>query len=192
MAPRYGWPVPRSALAWRFDESQSGGGMVVLDLGHHLFSVALHFLGPVERVFAWIRETPNEEGWVMGSPAIIVWSYRDGRRHGSWEFVSSDEMVVRSNYYAVDEWFEVSGTRGFIWVNRCTGNLLDRPPLVVYADGETTEVGLAEIEWDWGTSFRDGMIDFVDAILEGRQSPLDGEGGKEGPPIRPRGTEGLP
>jgi len=178
-ALKHGWPVPKSTLAWRYDEGQSGGGRVVFDYGYHLFSVALHFLGPADRVFAWINETPNERGWMRDSPAMIVWKYRDPRHHGSWEAVSSDDMVVRSDYWTEDEWFEISGTRGFIWVNRCTGKLLDRPPLVVYADGETTETGLDEIEWDWAASFRDGMIDFIDAVLEGRQSPIDGMEGLE-------------
>ena len=34
-------------------------------------------------------------------------------------------------------------------------------------------------EWDWGAGFRIGMIDFVDSILEGRQSPLDGMEARE-------------
>jgi predicted dehydrogenase len=178
-ALKHGWAVPTSTLAWRYDEAQSGGGRVVFDYGYHLFSVALHFLGPADRVFAWINETSNERGWVRDSPAMIVWKYRDSRQHGSWEAMSSDDMVVRSDYWTEDEWFEISGTRGFIWVNRCTGKLLDRPPLVVYADGETTETHLDEIEWDWAASFRDGMIDFIDAVLEGRQSPIDGREGLE-------------
>ncbi len=45
---------------------------------------------------------------------------------------------------------------------------------MIFADGETTEIGLDEIEWDWAASFRDGMIDFADSIVEGRQSPLSG------------------
>jgi predicted dehydrogenase len=178
-ALKYGWPVPRSTLEWRFDDEQSGGGRVVFDYGYHLFSVALHMLGPVDRVFAWINDTPNDKGWVRDSPAMIIWKYSDERRHGSWEAISSDDMILRSDYWAEDEWFEISGTRGFIWVNRCTGKLIDRPPLVIFADGETTEVGLDEIEWDWAASFRDGMIDFADSIIEGRQSPLSGAEGYE-------------
>jgi predicted dehydrogenase len=178
-ALKHGWPVPRSTLEWRFDDAQSGGGRVVFDYGYHLFAVAMHFLGPIDQVFAWIRETRNERGWVRDSPAVISWTYKDGRRHGSWDAVSSDEMVVRSDYWAEDEWFEVSGTRGFIWVNRCTGKLLDRPPLVVYADGKTTETGLDDIQWDWAASFKAGMHDFVDSIIEDRQSPLDGAEGRE-------------
>ena len=176
---KYGWQIPENTLTWRFDDAQSGGGRVVFDYGYHLFATAMHFLGPVDQVFAWIRESVNDRGWVRDSPAIISWTYADGRRHGSWDAVSSDDMVVRSDYWAEDEWFEISGARGFIWVNRCTGKTLDRPPVVIYADGETTEIGLDEIEWDWAASFRDGMIDFVDSILEGRQSPLSGEEGRE-------------
>lgn len=169
---KHGWPVPRATLTWRYDDSQSGGGRVVFDYGYHLFSVARHFMGAPDRVFAWIRHTSNERGWIRDSPAIISWTHAGGARHGSWEAVSSDQMMVPSDYWAEDEWFEFSGTRGFIWVNRCTGKLLSRPPLVVYADGNTTETGLDAIEWDWAASFRLGMHDFVDAILTGRESPL--------------------
>jgi predicted dehydrogenase len=178
-ALKHGWPVPTSTLEWRFDEEQSGGGRVVFDYGYHLFSVAQHLLGKPQSTFAWINDVPNEKGWVRDSPAVIMWKYETPGLHGMYEAVSSDDMVVRSDYWAEDEWFEISGTRGFIWVNRCTGKTLDEPPLVVYADGETTRYGLDEIDWDWGSSFRLGMIDFVDSIIEGRQSPLSAEEGVE-------------
>lgn len=177
-ALKHGWHVPTDTLAWRFDEKQSGGGRVVFDHDYHLFAVAVHLFGLVEQVFAWIRESTNERGWVRDAPAIISWLHSEGNRHGSWDIVASDEMVVRSDYWAEDEWFEISGTRGFIWVNRCTGKTLSVPPLVVYSDGKTTEVGLDEIEWDWASSFRDGMFDFVDSTLAGRAAPLSGEEGK--------------
>jgi hypothetical protein len=63
-------------------------------------------------------------------------------------------------------------------VNRCTGKALETPPLVIYADGKRTEVGLDEIEWDWGASFRNGMFDFVDSMLAGSHAPLSSVEGK--------------
>ncbi|MDP6666583.1 MAG: Gfo/Idh/MocA family oxidoreductase [Dehalococcoidia bacterium] len=177
-ALKHGWQVPTDTLAWRFDEKQSGGGRVVFDYGYHLFAIAVHLFGPVEQVFAWIRESTNDRGWVRDAPAIISWLHSEGNRHGSWDAIASDEMVVRSDYWAEDEWFEISGTRGFIWVNRCTGKTLDIPPLVIYSDGVMTEIGPTEIEWDWAASFRDGMFDFVDSSLAGNTAPLNGQHGK--------------
>ena len=177
-ALKYGWQVPANTLSWRFDDAQSGGGRVVFDYGYHAFAIAVHMLGPIEQVFAWIRESKNEKGWVRDAPANISWVHSEGDRQGSWEAMASDEMVVKSDYWSEDEWFELSGTRGFIWVNRCTGKALEMPPLVIYADGKRTEVGLDEIEWDWGASFRDGMFDFVDSMLAGNHAPLSAVDGK--------------
>ena len=63
-------------------------------------------------------------------------------------------------------------------MNRCTGKALETSPLVIYADGKRTEVGLDEIEWDWGASFRNGMFDFVDLMLAGSHAPLPSVEGK--------------
>ena len=48
------------------------------------------------------------------APANISWVHSEGDRQGSWEAMVSDEMVVKSDYWSEDEWFELSGTRGFI------------------------------------------------------------------------------
>jgi predicted dehydrogenase len=91
---------------------------------------------------------------------------------GSWEVIASLGMRVRSKYYVSDDRMEVHGTEGILWVNRCTGQLLDEPSLVLYRDGETR--AFHDLETDWADSFRHGGIDFVDALLEGRQPALDG------------------
>jgi hypothetical protein len=135
-------------------------------------------LGPVKQVFAWIRKSTNEQGWVTDTPVNISWIHSTGERQGSWEAITSHEMIVRSDYFPEDEWFEISGTRGFIWVNRCTGKALDVPPLTVYSDGQLTDVSLDEIEWDWAASFREGMFEFVDSTLSGVPAPLSGKEGK--------------
>ena len=46
----------------------------------------------------------------------------------------------------------------------------------MYRDGVTTE--FSDVDSDWASSFMNGMHDFVDAIVEGRQAPLTGEEGK--------------
>jgi predicted dehydrogenase len=58
-----------------------------------------------------------------------------------------------------------------VWVNRCTGALLDEPALVVYRDGETR--AWHDLPTDWAESFRLGVGEFVDALLEGRQPAQD-------------------
>ncbi|MDI7276316.1 MAG: Gfo/Idh/MocA family oxidoreductase [Anaerolineae bacterium] len=129
---------------------------------------------PEEVALPEAREIPEE--WLIDSPAVAIWKYRDAEKYGSVEVNTSFDLLVRSRYTPEDEWVELTGTRGFIWVNRCTSMLLDRPPVVMYRDGVTTE--FSDMETDWAASFVAGMRDFVDAILEGRQPPLTGEEGK--------------
>jgi predicted dehydrogenase len=171
-----GWEIPYRRWAWRFDPAQSGGGRVILDYGYHLFSIALWFLGEVEKVFAWITHRPIQHGWILDSPAVALWKYRNAEKYGSYEAITSDGILVRSKYVPEDEWVELTGSQGFIWVNRCTSMLLDRPPVVMYRDGVTTE--FSDMDSDWAASFIAGVHDFADAIVQGRQAPLTGEEGK--------------
>jgi len=172
-----GWEIPYRRWAWRFDPDQGGGGRVILDYGYHLFSIAMWYLGTVEKVFSWITHRPIQHGWILDSPAVAIWKYQNAEKYGSYEVITSDEMLVHSKYRRPeDEWVELSGTRGFIWINRCTSMLLNSPPLVMYCNGETTE--FSDIDSDWGTSFVAGVHDFVEAIIEKRQSMLTGEEGK--------------
>ncbi len=175
--PRYGWQVPMRSWAWRLDEGRSGGGPSMFDHGYHMFSIAMYFLGAVEQVFAWIGRTEIALGVSIDSPAVVMWRHATPGRFGSWETIDSVDLMVRSRYYSNDEWVEITGTRGLIWVNRCTGRMLEGPPLVVYRDGETRAVH--DIESDWGASFVAGTQAFVRAIREGGQPELSAEEGRE-------------
>ena len=69
------WKVPLSAWLWRFNEKQCGGGPLVFDHGYHLFSLGYYLGGPVEKVYAWIDQTPVKEaaGIVkIDAPAMIM------------------------------------------------------------------------------------------------------------------------
>ena len=74
-------------------------------------------------------------------------------------------MLFRS-----DEFFEIHGTRGILWVTRCTGELLDLPPVVLIKGTETTSF---QVPMDWRTGFDGAARDFIDGILEGRQPAQD-------------------
>ncbi len=106
-------------------------------------------------------------------PALISWKYAGVPKFGSWEVIASAGMRVRSKYYASDDRIEIHGTEGIIWINRCTGFLLDEPALVLYRDGETR--AWHDIPHDWAESFRLGAHDFVDALIEGRQPAQDAD-----------------
>ncbi|MBW2086460.1 MAG: Gfo/Idh/MocA family oxidoreductase, partial [Deltaproteobacteria bacterium] len=133
-----GWEVPQEAWAWRLNESQCGGGPMVFDHGYHVFSIVMYFMGPVSKVFAWIDHTKGARGFVADLPALIAWRHSNQGQMGSWQVDSSSQFHIRSKYYAGDEWVEITGTRGLLWINRCSGMMLETPSVVMYRDGATT------------------------------------------------------
>ena len=177
---KYGWDIPDESIAWRYNQAINGVGKAILDYGYHIFAMGRWFLGEPEQVFAWIRTTYTAEGFENDSPLLVSWSYQGGRTHGSWEQQASNEMIVRSDYYPGDEWFELSGTRGVIWVNRCTAKMLyDTPPLTYYADGEMHRTSEDEINADWGESFKQCTYEFVNCILNGGQPNMPAADSRE-------------
>jgi predicted dehydrogenase len=169
-----GWRVPAAAQAWRMNPETCGGGPTCFDHGYHCFNMGRFFIRePVERVHAWIHVNRlGDDAWLDG-PAQITWRYAGAPKFGSWEVIASVGMRVRSDYYASDDRIEIHGIEGIIWVNRCTGKLLDEPSLVLYRDGETR--AWHDIPSDWAESFRLGAHDFIESLLAGRQPSQDAD-----------------
>jgi predicted dehydrogenase len=168
-----GWRIEPATQAWRMDREKCGGGPMTFDHGYHCYHMGRFFFPvEVERVHAFIHWTQlGENAWFDG-PALISWRYAgDPTRYGSWEIIASLGMRVRSKYYVSDDRMEIHGTEGIIWVTRCTGKLLEEPSVILYREGETR--AFHDLPVDWAESFRLGGLDFVDALLEGRQPPQD-------------------
>jgi len=169
-----GWRVPMASQAWRMNPETCGGGPTCFDHGYHCYNMGRFFIAePVERVHAWIHVNRFGPDAFYDGPALISWTYAGVPKFGSWEVIASIGMRVRSKYYASDDRIEIHGTEGIIWINRCTGFLLDEPALVLYRDGETR--AWHDIPSDWAESFRLGAHDFVDALVEGRQPAQDAD-----------------
>lgn len=167
-----GWRVPASAQMWRMDPRRCGGGPTCFDHGYHCFNMARFFVRePVERVHAWIHVSRFGDDALYDGPSFISWKYQGVPKFGSWETIASIAMEVRSRYYAADERTEIHGSEGILWINRCTGSLLDEPALVLYRDGETR--GFHNLATDWAESFRLGTHEFIDALCTGRQPAQD-------------------
>ena len=78
-------------------------------------------------------------------------------------------MWLRSAYYGADEFFEIQGDEGNLWVTRCTGQMLDLPgrgPLRRHA-GEQTTTTFPHVDDDWGAGFRRASQHFVDTLVDG-------------------------
>lgn len=172
-----GWEVPLEAWMWRFTPEQCGGGPTIWDDGYHKFSIARYFMGDVDKVFAWIETTELGPGLCLDSPAIIMWKYKSPGKLGVWDTSFAPEMKIKSKYYGTDERVEITGTKGYIWINQCTGQLLDIPSVIMYKDGELK--CFENLRCDWADSFIDSTLHFIDAILEDKEPILSGEEGKK-------------
>jgi predicted dehydrogenase len=151
-----------------------GGGPTCFDHGYHCFNMGRFFIAePVESVHGRIHVNRFGPQTLIDGPALITWKYAGVAKFGSWEVIASIGMRVRSKYYASDDRMEIHGTEGIIWVNRCTGFLLEEPALVLYRDGETR--AWHDIPTDWAESFRLGAHEFIEALREGRQPAQDAE-----------------
>lgn len=188
---RHGWPVSQATWAWRMQEELSGGGELIFDDGNHKFSLARFFLGEPESVFAFIghtmmegeenryvdKTTGKEVQFYEDAPSVITWRYKDATRFGVFDINYSKDMEINSDYYACDEQVEITGSKGVIWVTRCTGKMRQTPSLKVYRDGRT--ICYEAMRDDWADSFIDSTRDFIRAIREGGQARLTGEDGRE-------------
>lgn len=173
-----GWKVNTLSWTWRLNDTLAGGGPVVFDDGYHKFSLFIDLVGGVEKVVAWIDETPILGGVCQDCPAVIMWKYRGKKVYGAWDITSSEGLYIKSKYYTCDERMEITGSRGILWLTRCTAEMLsDVAPVILYKDGEITEFW--DFPHDWQDSFIRSTHDFIDAIKEGREPVLSGERGRE-------------
>ena len=172
------WQVPVATNAWRQTLGAAGqGGPIVFDHGHHLMAVALWLFGDVKDGFACIESTATPRGSLLDAPATLFWRHVDPPVHTSWDVSLALQMLVRTDYYAAHERFEIQGEAGIITVTRCSDRLLDEPVLTLYRDGEVRS--FHNIDADWGNSFRLSTRHYVD-VLQGRveQQVLTGSEGR--------------
>ncbi|MBI9100949.1 MAG: Gfo/Idh/MocA family oxidoreductase [Spirochaetales bacterium] len=160
-----GWAIDPKTWEWRMQENIEGRGMQTFDHGHHMWCVAWYLMGDIDKVSAWIDSADG----IVDCPANIIWKYKDGIRYGSCDYTHCWDMDMPSNYYANDEWFEITGSKGILLVNRCTGNLRTGPVLSHFNGSKWTHYD--DLESDWGAGFRDATLNFISAI-KGREAPL--------------------
>lgn len=178
-----GWDVPMDAWMWRINPETCGGGPICWDDGYHKFSIAEFFLGEIEKVKAWIDSTgmfedEDEAPMVVDAPSVMMWKYREPRTYGSMEVTWSRYGNFPSRYYPADERVEITGDKGYIWVNQCTANTLrNEAPLITFIEGRLTEY--RNLETDWLASFMGAVDHFADAILNDQEPILTGEKGLE-------------
>lgn len=165
--------VPIRTNLWRLPESDKGMGWAVFDDGYHKLSVAIHFVGEIESVKGFIDRSFR----YIDAPAQMIWRYKGKSTLGSFDIALSPNLYTKSKYFSADERIDITGTRGMITLTRCTGQLMDEPPLILYRDGKRELY--EDMDADWQASFSAGVRDFPLALLEGRETLISAKRAQE-------------
>jgi predicted dehydrogenase len=159
------------AAIWRRDPARNPGGLLYDD-GVHKYAVVMRWIGEIGTVQAMIGRTPD---FLTEAPSAAIWRFKDKNCLGILDYTYAPHMIMRGKYVRVDEFFEIHGSRGVIWVTRCSGEMLDLPPVMVLKGTETISY---QVPMDWSEGFHGAARDFIDGILQERQPELDAQTSK--------------
>jgi len=172
-SPYGGWDMPVASYDWRFDEYSEGRFSETFDHGHHEWATAWYLMGDVERVAAWIDSIDG----VLDSPVTLMWKHREGKKYGICDFVYAEKLQIPSKYYPNDEWFEITGSRGIIFIHRCTGDIHAGPAVSLFGNDGWTHYDT--VNSDWAEGFKGALDNFIDAIAGNAEPLLTGDEGRE-------------
>ena len=154
------------AMEWRRDANLNPGGKLYDD-GVHKYATAMWWVGDFESVYSIVTKTDD---FTIEAPSTTTWRFKDHNCLCTIDYGLSNKMYVRGRYYPMDEFFEIVGSKGSIWVTRCTGEMLDLPPVMLHTGSETTSF---QVPMDWIEGFNGAAKNFIDSIMSGEQPMMD-------------------
>ena len=159
-------PVETDTYLWRRAPKLNPGGMLYDD-GWHKYATAMSWVGDIEKVTSIV--THNED-YIDNTPSAAVMKVKDKDCLVTLDYSSARDMPMRTKYYAADEFFEIVGPKGTIWVTRCTGEFLDMAPVVLIKGDHTTTF---DIPSDWIHGFKGAAASFIESIINKETPDMD-------------------
>ena len=150
---------------WRFDAHSPGGHL--FDDVVHKYAMALWL---VDEDVRSVQAVVRKGRLFFEEPMVALFEYGRENLLGMMEVSHAPGMFIPSDWYGADEFFEIQGTSGYVWVTRLSGRLLDLPPLVVRSGAMTSTVD--DIDSSYETSFRRASAAFLDGLLSGTQPDM--------------------
>ncbi len=148
---------------WRLTDASPGGHL--FDDMIHKYAVALWLF---DQDIVSVQAVVNRRDTFF-EPCAAIFEYEQSGVIGTMDVCYAPDMWMRSSYYGADEFFEIQGDRGFLWVTRCTGEMVDLPAVVLYdgARDKQTTTAFNSVEASWAEGFRRSSVHFVDALVDG-------------------------
>jgi predicted dehydrogenase len=153
---------------WRFDARSPGGHL--FDDVMHKYAMALWL---VDEDIRSVQAVVRKGRLFFEAPMVALFEYTRDNLLGLMEVSHAPGMFIPSDWYGADEFFEIQGSSGFVWVTHLCGRLHDLPPLVVKSGKTWSQV--TDIDDRYEMSFRRAAAGFVDGLLDGSQPELSPE-----------------
>jgi len=186
--PISSWKVPLMTWKWRIEEANNYKMPNMFDDGYHKHSVIRMFLNrPVRSVQAWaggyrIYKVIK----VSDMPAVVIYKTKSSAKYGLWNLSVGPKLPIRSDYYGCDEFVEIQGSKGIIFINGCTGNMFEGcgcggpgGPGLYWIDSEGEWHGDCEMETNWKWGFINSSKHFIEAIKNDTEPILSGKDARE-------------
>jgi predicted dehydrogenase len=154
---------------WRLDDRSPGGHL--FDDNVHKYAMAMWL---VDQDIVSVQSVVRRRD-LFFEPCAAIFEYEDPMLIGSMEVQYAPQMWMRSSYYGADEFFELQGDEGMIWVTRATGEMLDLAPVILFQgkDNNRRTTEFTDIDADWGAGFVRSSQHFVNAVLSGGEAKAE-------------------
>ncbi len=154
-----------AGYGWRFG-TDSPGGHLFDDVVHKYATALWMFDAPITSVQAVVR--PGR--LFFETPTAAIFEYDRPDLLGTLDVQHAPRLKIASSFFGADEIFEVTGTDGVLWVTRCTGEMLDAPPIVLQTSAGTQAID--DLDANWAQGFVGSSREFIDGLVEGRQPDM--------------------
>ncbi len=176
-----GWKVPLSSWIWRFSEEENYNSPQLFDDGYHKHSIISQFLGePIDSVLTWQGNFRIKGVLKHDTPSVVIYSCKDKSHYATWNVSIHKFMPLESDYYACDEYVEIVGEKGAIFIPGCTGSFFENSGSsgpgqagVHWIDEKGEWHSNTEMETDWKSSFVNCSREFIEGIREDREIELN-------------------
>jgi predicted dehydrogenase len=177
------WKVPLSAWKWRISEKANYRAPTIWDDGYHKHSMLAQFLDDsIDSVMAWQGKFKIAGTIKMDQPTVVIYSCKNKSHYGTWNSSTHNSLPLKSKYYGCDEWVEIFGSKGSVWIPGCTGSFFEE----ACASEGPTKAGvhwigkndsnwhsLTDIDTDWASSFINCSKEFIEALRADRQPEVN-------------------
>jgi len=150
---------------WRFNKLSPGG---------HLFDDFIHKYGLafwlVNQKITAVTAIVRQGQFFFESPAGAVFEYDRKDLLTTIDVANAPNFYIPSQYYGADEFIEIQGEEGLIWITKMSGDLLKLAPLIFY-DKDANRHEFWDINSDYYSAFLNSAEHFARCI-KNNESPM--------------------